>query len=40
MGKFIKYNRAEATKYATIAKSIDPENDFVKAAFEHLKTMK
>lgn len=33
-------NKAEATKYATIAKEIDPESDFVKAAFEHLKTMK
>lgn len=32
-------NKAEATKYATIAKEINPDNDFVKAAFEHLKTM-
>jgi hypothetical protein len=32
-------NKAEATKYATIAKSIRPDDDFVKAAFEHLKTM-
>ena len=32
-------NKVEATKYATIAKSIRPDDDFVKAAFEHLKTM-
>ena len=32
-------SKAEATKYATIAKEINPDNDFVKAAFEHLKTM-
>lgn len=32
-------NKAEATKYATIAKEINPEDNFVKAAFEHLKTM-
>ena len=32
-------NKAEATKYATIAKEINPDNDFVKAAFDHLKTM-
>lgn len=33
-------SKAEATKYATMAKEIDPENDFVTAAFEHLSTMK
>lgn len=32
-------NKAEATKYATIAKNINPEDSFVKDAFEHLKTM-
>lgn len=32
-------NKVEATKYATIAKSIRPDDDFVKAAFEHLKAM-
>ena len=32
-------NKAEATKYATIAKEINPDDNFVKAAFEHLKTL-
>lgn len=32
-------SKAEATKYATIAKEISPDNSFVKDAFEHLKTM-
>lgn len=32
-------NKAEATKYATIAKQIRPDDSFVKAAFEHLKSL-
>ncbi len=33
-------NKAEATTYANIAKEINPDDSFVKAALEHLKTMK
>ena len=32
-------NKEEATKYAEIAKGINPEDNFVKAAFEHIATM-
>ncbi len=32
-------NKAEASKYANIAKDINPDDSFVKAALEHLKTM-
>lgn len=32
-------NKTEATKYATIAQEINPDDSFVQAAFEHLKTM-
>ena len=32
-------NKAEATKYANIAKDINPDDSFVKAALDHLKTM-
>ena len=32
-------NKEEATKYAEIAKGINPEDPFVQAAFEHIATM-
>lgn len=32
-------NKEEATKYATIAKEINPDDGFVQAAFEHIATM-
>ena len=32
-------NKVEATKYANIAKDINPDDSFVKAALDHLKTM-